>query len=186
MPPPSRGLASRKDGRAHPTDDHRISGVDQFGCIVGVDDGHGGLSLRKFLDAVAPPVLLAGELFQCMVLAHGRLHFGAVQPEGLRRRAEAVDAGKVEGQKIACCNGGRAAGHGGAVLGGGVRVAAAGEELRSVEILLVGGGHHQDFRGNARSRRGTAWRRGTGRCGTKRSAHWGQGEGHETRPFSLE
>lgn len=30
------------------------------------------------------------------VLAHGRLHFGAVQPEGLRRGAEAVDAGKVE------------------------------------------------------------------------------------------
>ena len=80
-----------------------------------------------------------------MVLAHGRLHFGAVQPEGLRRGAEAVDAGKVEGQKIACRNGGRAAGHGGAVLGGGVRVAAAGEELRSVEILLVGGGHHKIF-----------------------------------------
>ncbi len=80
-----------------------------------------------------------------MILAHGRLHFGAVQPEGLRRGAEAVDAGKVEGQKIACCYGGRAAGHGGAVLGGGVRVAAAGEELRSVEILLVGGGHHKIF-----------------------------------------
>ena len=80
-----------------------------------------------------------------MVLAHGRLHLGAVQPESLRRRAETVNAGKVEGQKIACRNGGRAAGHGGAVLGGGVRVAAAGEELRSVEILFVGGGHHKIF-----------------------------------------
>ena len=76
---------------------------------------------------------------------HGRLHLGAVQPESLRRGTEAVNAGKVEGQKIACCNGGRAAGHGGAILGGGVRVAAAGEELRSVEILLVGGGHHKIF-----------------------------------------